>query len=294
MIRGETPYETLDAALARGINTFDTAASYGESEAALGRWIASRNIRDQVVVLTKGCARNKWRHRTTAFDLRSDFEDSLARLGVDSIDIYILHRDHPDADVGAIMETLNLLRREGRVGIFGASNWTHERISLANRYAEERGLVPFTAASPAYSLAEMLFDPFEGSFSLNGEKNRQARAWFQSQKTPIFAYSSLARGLLSGKIRSDESRQASQLLNPTTVKEYAYPPNFERLRRAETLAAEKGCAVSAVAIAWLLHSPLDVHPIISPGSVRHLDQALEALDVALTEREIRWLNLDQD
>jgi aryl-alcohol dehydrogenase-like predicted oxidoreductase len=140
----------------------------------------------------------------------------------------------------------------------------------------------------------MLFDPFGGSVSLNGDANRAARDWFLAETMPIFAYSSLARGFFSGKIKSDEGSRARELLSATTVKEYAYPPNFERLRRTELLAKEKDAPIAAIALAWLLLSPLDVHPIVSPGSIPHFNQTREALAIKLTEAEREWLNLERE
>lgn len=292
MTQNGEPFELLDAVFESGINTFDTAASYGDSELVLGRWIASRGLRDRVVIVTKGAYPNAWRQRTTPFDLQSDLEDSFARLGTEFIDVYLIHRDAPGAPVGPLVELLNQYRQDRRIGAFGVSNWSAARVAEANEYAASRGLTPFQVVSPAYSLAEMIGDPFGTSIALNGDKCKADREWFRENKFPIFAYSGLARGFLSGKLTSADAGRAQELLRPIAIQEYAYPENFERLRRAETIAREKNASVPAIAMAWLLHQPLDVYPITSPGSVHHLRDVLSALDIALTPDEVQWLNLE--
>jgi len=95
--RGERDksYALLDAALAQGCTTLDTAHGYagGDSERCIGDWIKDRNNRDQMVILTKGCHHNGDRQRVTPADIGSDLQDSLARLKADHVDIYLLHRD---------------------------------------------------------------------------------------------------------------------------------------------------------------------------------------------------------
>ena len=90
MNQGEAVDEVLDNALALGINCFDTAAVYGDSEASLGDWIQRRGNRDQVLILTKGAHPTVWRNRVTDYDIRSDLATSLAKLRTDFVDMYLL------------------------------------------------------------------------------------------------------------------------------------------------------------------------------------------------------------
>src|ERR1051325_9347486 len=141
-------YALLDGVFALGCNTFDTAHVYGggDQERFLGRWIKERGIREQVVILAKGCHHNQDRQRVTPFDIVGDLHDSLARMHVDYLDLYVLHRDNPNFPVGPIVEALNEQVRDGRVRAFGGSNWTHQRIAEANAYADEHGLIPFACS----------------------------------------------------------------------------------------------------------------------------------------------------
>ena len=297
MLAGEDAGALLDAVFAAGINTFDTARIYGEAEVVLGRWIASRGLRDRVNVLTKGCHHNAYRHRVTPYDLRSDLMDSLARLNMDGVDLYLLHRDDPSVPVGPIVETLNELRAEGKVNCFGGSNWTHERIEAANEYAYAHILVGFSISSPSSSLAEAIGDPWGGSVHISGPGNRAAREWYRKNNMPVLAYSSLARGFLSGKFSTRSGKTVAETfahMGESIAKEYEYPENIERLRRVERLAEVRKLTVAQIALAWALHHPMFVSPILSPSTPEHLEANLQAFEVELTDEEFLYLNLGED
>ena len=200
MMQGMDASQLLDQVLSAGINVFDTAADYGDSEASLGKWITARNNRKEIVVITKGANTTRWRRRLTPHDIMSDFMTSLAKLQTDYVDIYFLHRDDPTAAVGPIVEQLSELFAQGKIRAYGGSNWTIERIEQANEYAYKHALQPFTVSSPSYSLAEMIADPCGDSVTLSGEHNRAARDWYQKNQIPVIAYSCLGRGFFSGKI----------------------------------------------------------------------------------------------
>ena len=193
-----------------------------------------------------------------------------------------------------MVETLNALHAEGKIGAFGGSNWTHQRIQEANEYAERRGLIPFTVSSPHYSLARQQEDPYGGGcVSVTGEENRDARAWYQKTEMPLIAYSSLGRGLLTGKIRSCDADRADRMLDSFAMKGYGTADNFERLKRCEELAREKGCTVAQIAMAWLYHQPLNTFAVATMSSPRRIRENVEALALPLTEAECRYLNLEE-
>ena len=297
MSAGEDAGALLDAVFAAGINTFDTALLYGDSERSLGRWVKERGLRDQVNILTKGCHHSRFRSRVTPRDLLSDFRKSLTRLDMDHVELYLLHRDDPSQPVGPIVETLNELKAQGRVRCFGGSNWTHERIEAANEYAYAHGLTGFAVSSPCFSLAEQIGDPWGGSVHISGPGHRAAREWYIRNHMPVLAYSSLARGFLSGKFSPDSGKTVAEVfprMGEAIAKEYEYPDNLERLRRVEKLAAEKGLTVPQVALAWTLNQPLFVSPILSPSTVDHLEANLRAFEVELTREECLWLNLGEE
>ena len=191
--------------------------------------------------------------------------------------------------VDEIVDELNKLKQEGKILRFGGSNWTLERTLAANAYAQARGLEGFTAASPAYSLAEYMRDPWGGSVALSGAAQAPFRAWLRETQLPVFCYSSLGRGYLSGKFRTDGGQPIEACVGKGSIMEYDAPVNRARLARAEKLAGEKGCSVSQICLQWLLRQPLNLFPIVAPSSEAHIRDNAAALDLELTDRECEWL-----
>lgn len=285
----------LDAALDAGINTFDTAHQYGGSEALLGGWLRGKDL-DKLVIETKGCHPSPLRpDRVTPACLVKDVETSLRRLGVECIDLFLLHRDSLRAEVGELVETLNHLRRQGKLRAFGGSNWTAERIREANSYAAAHGLTPFTVSSPHFGLACQVGDPWGGGagcVTLTGEGQERQRAWYRESGTAVLAFSSLARGLLSGKLSAADPARADKL-DAAGRRGYDCPENWERLSRAEALAREKGCTVAQIALAWLFRQDINAYAVFSTSSAPRIAENCGALDVALTREECRWMNLEE-
>ena len=284
----EESFALLDAAYECGINTFDTAAVYGggDSERCLGAWCVERRLRDKVAILDKGCHPNRDRKRVTPFDLTADLHDALARLQTDHIDIYMLHRDDPSVPVGPIVEILNEHYEARRINAFGGSNWSLERIQEANQYALDHDLIPFTVSSPNYGLAEQVEDPWgPGCVSLSGPKNREARDWYQKSRMPIFAYSSLARGLFSGKFTRHNYRE---LADEACQKAYCHEVNFKRLDRTTELAEQKRVTVAQLALAFVLSSPMNMYALVGAQSREECEQCVAAQDT-LSVEERNWL-----
>lgn len=288
--------ELLDAVYALGVNTFDCARAYGDAEKSLGSWVEKRGIRDQVVILSK-CAHPDmyWNKRVNAAEIKKDFERSASELRTDSIDIYLLHRDDPDVEVGEIVEVMNELHAKGKIGAFGASNWTHQRIEAANAYAREHQMVPFCVSSPNFGLAEQVQDPWGGGcVTISGPANADAREWYAKNQMPVIAYSSLGRGLFSGRVKGREPEKAMEVMDEVSMKGYGCPENFERLRRCEQLAAEKGCNVPQIAMAWIFGQPLNTFAVVSTSKPERMQKNIDALHIALGKEELEYLNLERE
>lgn len=293
----ERSYALLDAAFEQGLTTVDTANVYagGNSERGIGLWMKARGNREEMVILTKGCHHNRDRQRVTPFDLTSDLSDSLARLQTDYVDIYMLHRDDMSLPVGPIVEILNEHLAAGRIRAFGGSNWTHQRLAGANSYAAAHGLVPFTASSPNYGLAEQVLDPWgPGCVSISGPANREARAWYLENNMPAFAYSSLARGLFSGRITRQNFPETQGSLDQACRTAYCHEVNFARLDRAHELASDRGISVPQLVLAYLLSSPLQIYPIVGAANGDEIAQNVQAFNLVLSPDERAWLDLEQD
>ena len=285
-------FALLDDMYAEGVNCFDCSDHYGEEP--LGEWLEARGLHDKVIIFTKGAHHNKWRKRVTDFDILHDVHNSLAKLKTNHLDIYMLHRDDPEVPVGPIVDVLNRCYDEGKIGAFGGSNWTVERIAEANEYAAKCGLQPFTVSSPNFGLADQIDDPWGGGcVTISGPSNKANRKWYADNNIPVFAYSTMARGFFSGLVKSAAPEKAGEIMDEPGLKGYAYPENFERLRRCEILAAEKGMTVPQIAMAWIFNQKdLDVYALTAPVQRDMMQVNVAASEIVLTEAECKWLDLE--
>ncbi|HQY93715.1 aldo/keto reductase [Caldilinea sp.] len=281
----------LDDIFALGGNAFDAAHVYGngDNERTLGRWIETRHLRDQVVVITKGAHHNQDRRRVTPFDITADLHDSLARLRTDYIDLYLLHRDDPTVPVGPIVEVLNEHLAAGRIHAFGGSNWSHQRIEAGNAYAAQHGLQPFAVSSPNFSLAIQVKEPWDNCVSLTGDANAAARTFYTQHDIPLLTWSSLAGGFFSGRFRPDNLDTFTAYLDRLCVQSYCYPENFARLERARQLAEQRGAPLAQIAMAYVLAQPFAAFPLVGCANGAEYAANAAALDVALTPAKVAWL-----
>lgn len=282
----------LDRFVEAGGTVVDTARVYahGTSEPAFGRWLQSRGCRDQLVVIGKGAHHDSltFERRVNRAAIHEDVLASLEAMQLDRMDIYFLHKDDPDAPVGPIVEALNEESEAGRIGVFGGSSWSHQRIAEANAYAQGHGLQPFTVSSPNLALAVPNEPMWVGCVSLSGDA--EALDWYGRSQMPVFAWSAQARGFFSGRYAPRMAPQTPDQEN--VVRTYFSDANWERYRRADELAKSKGCSLQQITLAWVLHQPLNVYALIGPASVAELNNSLGALEVELTHEELAWLNLE--
>lgn len=288
--------QLLDDVFAARGTAFDLAHHYGngDCERVMGRWLESRGVREQVVLLTKGAHHSMDRRRVTPFDITADLFDSLARLRTDYVDLYVLHRDDPSVPVGPIVEVLNEHQRAGRIHAFGGSNWTIIRLEEANAYALANNLVPFALSSPHYSLAEQVQAPWADCVTISGPNNAAARAWYQRTQMPVFAWSSIANGFFAGKFDYHDRATFASHLDSSSVQAYCYEENFKRLERAAQLAQQKGLSIPQIAMAFVLHQRLNLFAIVGSQSGDEFRANLVALETPLTEDEMEWLDLRMD
>ncbi len=285
--------DLLDAFLAAGGNCVDTANIYGfgKSEMTLGRWFEDTGRRDEVFLVTKGCHpvvdpddmfARPWLPRVTPQAIRADLDESLRRLRTERVDLYLLHRDEESVEPGPLLEALNQEQEQGRILAFGASNWSVPRIEDANRYATKHSLNGFAVSSPSLSLARPTRMFFPGTLYADDS----IRAWHEDRQFPLLAWSALAVGFASGRLREED---------PTVddvARIYFSDDNRERLRRAEELSAEKGVPLLEIALAFVLDQPFPVTALVGPSTVGHLEESLKALEVRLTPEELSYLDLD--
>jgi aryl-alcohol dehydrogenase-like predicted oxidoreductase len=269
-----TAMSVFDHFFEHGGNAFDTARRYGngESDRALGQWTETRGVRSQVVVIAKGAHTPHCDPDTVTREL----EESLDDLRTDYADLYFLHRDNPKVPVGEFVDVLNQHHRAGRIRAFGGSNWTAERVDEANRYAEQRGLVGFTALSNQFSLARMVRPTFPGCLDAAGE---EWRAWLVRTGMPVVAWSSQAAGFFAADTGAP------------TARAWRDAGNLSRRDRTQQLAARKGVPATTIALAWVLAQPLPIFPIIGPRTLAELLSSLAAIPINLSPEESAWLDL---
>ncbi len=271
----------MDEFVAIGGNTFDTGRIYGggKSEAALGQWIRERGNRDRVNVWTKGAHHDADGPRVNKAAIDDDMERSLEALQLDFVDLYALHRDDPDVEVGPILEALNAHIEAGRAKAIGASNWSYQRLQEANDYAAAHGLVGFSFSSPNFSLARANEPFWKGCVSVDDE----TWAWHRDTQLPLLSWSSQARGFFSGRFTPDNRENAD------LVRVFYSDDNWARQRRASELAAEKGVTTIQIALAYVLNQPFPTCALIGPANLDELHSCRDASFLTLTEEEIRRL-----
>ena len=274
--------ELLDGVFALGCNTFDTAYIYagGQSERVLGAWINKRGLRDKVVVIDKGAHPFGGRKRVTPADITSDILEGLERLQADYIDLYLLHRDDPEVEVGPIVEVFNEHLEAGRIRAFGGSNWTASRVAAANEYAVAHGLVPFAASSPHLSLAVPREVPWPGCVSISGPDGEADRRWYAESGMPLFIWASLAGGFLAGRFRRDNLDSFQDYMGKLVVRTYCTEENFRRLDRIEQVAADLGLTAAQVALGWLFKQPLNIFALVGCRSAEECEANMHALQMA--------------
>ena len=195
----------------------------------------------------------------------------------------MLHRDNPSIPVGEFMTALNEQKQAGHIRVFGASNWSLERIEEANAWATKHGMYGFSAISNNFSLARMVHPIWEGCLSASDEGSR---AWLSEQQMPLMPWSSQAQGFFAG--RADPQNRS----DVEFVRGWYSEDNFRRLERVNALAEQRAALPLAIALAYVLCQPFPTFPLIGPLLLSETRTSLQALDIELTPEEVRWLNLD--
>ncbi|MBL4819307.1 MAG: aldo/keto reductase [Deltaproteobacteria bacterium] len=197
-------FKFLDSVVEAGFKTFDLAASYqiGGTERMFGRWIQQNQRRENLFLISKGGHPYPFiSNRLSILALRADLESSLKRLRTDYLDLFLLHRDHPKADLNAIAEFLVAMRDSGKIKAFGVSNWYHERIAELD--------IDIAASSVHFSKSPWEKPPFKGVVSIAGHKNQPARDFYAETQIPILAWSPV-RGLNKEEVQDSLRYLASQ------------------------------------------------------------------------------------
>jgi aryl-alcohol dehydrogenase-like predicted oxidoreductase len=197
-----------------------------------------------------------------------------------------MHRDNPAVPAGQFVERLNKHLRAGDVRAFGGSNWSPQRITEANAYAEEHDLVGFTASSPQFSLGRWNGPPWAGCLTATDPATRH---WYEHGGLALFAWSSQAAGFFSGRY-SPAHRTVPNHTDPARF--WFNDDNFRRLERVRELAARNGVTPAQIALAYVLCQPAHIFAVTGPLTAAELRDSVAAVDLTLTADELRHLNLE--
>ena len=289
--------ELLSAYYKIGGTFFDTAHIYGQyaagnrslSEMTIGKWMKKHTIkRNSVVLSSKGCSNVpglRSESRVKPEFLKADFTESLRNLGTDYLDFYYLHKDDVAQPVEPLIDALNHYVKEGKLRYFGCSNWTADRIRLAQDYAKASGQMGFSATQLMFNMAFPNLSTIEGASTQVYLTDRMMK-FLTSIDMPFFAYSSQARGYFSLVFTKDF--KTNELID-RTVKFFDNSESRIRARRAMQICEETGMTISDVILGYVMSQSIQGIPIVQPDTMSQFETAFHAVDANLTPEQIRFI-----
>ncbi|WP_259519678.1 aldo/keto reductase [Halanaeroarchaeum sp. HSR-CO] len=270
----------IERAIDLGVNFFDTANMYsrGESERILGK--ALEGHREESVVATKSYFQmddeNPHSGGLSRKAIEQELENSLERLGMDTIDLYQIHRWDEDTPIETTLRALGDAVDRGKVRYIGASSmWTYQfagSLAASDRLDRPR----FQTMQNHYNLVYR-------------EEEREMLPYTQERNVGVIPWSPLARGYLTRPhedVDATDRGEAEEHLYEHPYREGGGPEINERVQE---LAAEKDVTMAQIALAWLFHKDWVDAPIVGTTSIEHLEQAVEALDIDLSSSQIEYL-----
>lgn len=275
----------LDRAFDAGINFIDTADVYsfwaddndgGVSETIIGKWLKTKP-RNQIVIATKVRGR-MWDgpngEGLSRQHIQLAVEDSLRRLGVETIDLYQVHYPDDSTPLEETLRALDDLVRQGKVRYLGASNYPAWLLMKALWISDRNGLARFESIQPHYHLLN------------RPEVEPDLAALCLDQGVGMIPYSPLARGFLTGKYRPGQIPAGSRGASDPRVQDYLTDQNIALLDALEVMGRERGKTILQMALGWLLTLPQVTAPIIGANTVAQLEGSLGAAGLRLSEAEL--------
>jgi aryl-alcohol dehydrogenase-like predicted oxidoreductase len=271
----------IQKALELGINFFDTADVYtrGKSEEVVGRALRDFAKRDEVVLATKvrgemGPGPND--QGLSRKHILSSIDASLKRLGTDYVDLYQIHRWDYETPIEETLEALNDVVRAGKARYIGASSMYAWQFAKALYTSDLHGWSRFVSMQPHYNL-------------IYREEEREMLPLCRDQGIGVIPWSPLARGLLTGGRVKDGNETPRAKSDGFARHLYAHRDDFGIVERLAQVAKAHGRPDAQVALAWMLSKPGITAPIIGATRLHHLEDAVAALSIQLSEDEIKRL-----
>ena len=269
----------IEQALEAGINCFDTANVYslGSSEEIIGRALADMTNREDVIIATKVRGRmreGRFGEGLSRKAIMHEVDESLRRLGTDYIDLYQIHRWDHRTPIEETMEALHDLIKMGKVLHIGASSMYAWQFSKAQYVADAHGWTRFVSMQPHYNL-------------INREEEREMLPLCVDMNIAVIPWSPMARGKLTRAWDESTNRTESDEFG-----RYLYGMQESDCAVADAVAAvakRRGVPRAQIALAWVLRNPAVTSPIIGATKPHHIDDAVAAGDLKLTDEEVKTL-----
>jgi 1-deoxyxylulose-5-phosphate synthase len=269
-------------AIELGINFFDTADMYslGVSEEITGRALREYARREEVVIATKvffptGEGPNQ--RGLSRLHILKAIDDSLRRLGTDYVDLYQIHRYDRQTPIEETLEALHDVVKAGKARYIGASSMYAWQFAQALYLSDKHGWTRFISMQNHYNLVYR-------------EEEREMLPLCQAEGVGVIPWSPLARGFLSGnRTRQGYGDTKRAQTDEFAQSMYYQEADFEIAGRAAELAGRRGVSPAQIALAWLLHKPGVTSPIIGASKMQHLEEAAAALEIRLSDEEMKFL-----
>ena len=280
---GESEQEAfalLDRAVDLGINYLDTADAYGggRSEAIIGKWLAARgsHVRDRLLISSKvgNAVGEDGASGLSRGHILRQVDASLRALGVDHLDMYLIHEPDPDTPLDETLGALDEAIRAGKVRYVGISNHRAWEVMKAAWISDAGGLHRFEWVQDSFNLIDHV-------------EQADLVAVCRDQGLGFTPFSPLCGGLLTGKYDLDAGYPSGSrmTLRPEPYLKYWNRETFDRLDALGSLAAEHGVSMPGLALAWLRHHPDITSPIVGPRRPGHFEPVVEALNLDLPGAE---------
>jgi len=262
-----------------GINFYDTANAYsnGRSEEISGELL--RDYRQDVVLATKvyfPVSEKPNQQGLSRLHIMKQIDSSLRRLGTEHVDLYQIHRWDYETPIEETLRTLDGLVHLGKVRYIGASSMWAWQFERALWTSDRLGLERFVSMQNHYNLCYR-------------EEEREMMPLCHDQGIGLLPWSPLAKGFLSGKYKREEKPNSMRFKSDELLGERFFrPEDFDVVERLEEVAKEKAVSPAQVAVSWLLHKGVTA-PIVGPTKLEHVEEAVAAIDVKLSEDDMRRL-----
>lgn len=286
----DASFAVLDRFVEAGGTFVDTADVYsswvkehpgGESEAAIGRWLARGGRPDGLVIATKvGMHFKDDLANLRPESIERACDASLERLGVEAIDLYYAHRDDEEVPLQDSLAAFDQLVRDGKVRHLGVSNFTAARLREALEIVQREGYVPISVVQPQYNLLD------------RAGYEDELQAVCVEHDVAVVPYYGLAMGFLTGKYsRESEAADMGTPRAKDAIRTYgSQERSWATLEVLKNVAQAHGVTVAAAALAWLKDRPGVAAPIASARNVEQLEELLPMLDLELTPGDVHALD----